>query len=408
MMRQLAWMILCAAAMTALTSECAADPRGFAMGGTDAAVARGADAVLWNPALLGLPDAPGMSVRLFQVGARADNNSFDLDQYRRLNGADWADPEKSEILGSVPADGLSLRADAGGGAGFSMRRFGVYADGIGAGDGRFAKDGVDFALYGNALDRAYSLVGTGGRAYASARVLFGAALPVSAGPSGSSALGVQVALERGIRWEDASTVQGVFTASQDTAQAMGEFLLREGTRGTGYSVGLGFAHLSASGSRVSLAVRDVLNRTSWTGTDRRYHLQGTHGLSGTDNLDSLFTSTSDPAVPASFTTRRAALATLGIEQKLSLATVAMLLEKGLGESPGVSPQVRAALGLDLHLPGPVGLRGGLSVGGGQGTWVSGGLGAHVGPWRLDLAVASRGLSYGVSGLGVAVGSSIGL
>ena len=247
MMTRIVFLLACAAALAALPGECSADPRGFAMGGTDAATARGADAVLWNPALLGLPDAPRMSVRLFQAGARADNNSFDLDQYRRLNGADWGDAEKSEILGSVPTAGLRLRANAGGGAGLSFGRFGVYADGIGAGDGSFARDGVDFALYGNELDRAYVLDGSGGKAFAAARVLFGVALPLRRGPGGASALGVQVAVERGIRWEDASTLQATFQAGTDTAEALGDFRLREGTRGTGYSVGLGYARRTPTG-----------------------------------------------------------------------------------------------------------------------------------------------------------------
>jgi hypothetical protein len=406
--RRLAWMFACAATAAASFSECAADPRGFAMGGTDAALARGADAVVWNPALLGLPDAPALSVRIFQAGVRADNNSFDLDQYRRFNGADWADAQKAEILGSVPLDGLRLQAHAGGGAGVSFGRFGFYADGVGAGDGRFARDGVDFALYGDALDRWYDVGGTGGQVFASARAVFGAALPLSKGPTGSSAVGLQVAFERGIRWEEVSTLQATFRAAQDTAEVLGEFLLREGTRGTGFGVSVGYAHEVPSGTRLSFAVRDLLNRTSWTGTDRRYHLRGTHGLNGSEDYDSLFASTEDPAVAASFTTHRAPVATVGLERAAGRATVAVVLEKGLGDSPGVSRELRTAVGLELHPLNVVGMRGGISLGGGQGTWVSGGIGGHVGPWRFDLAVASRGLSYGSRGIGVAVGSSFGI
>ena len=91
-----------AAVLLLIATAAGADPRGLAMGGTDMAIARGADAVRWNPALLGIPDAPAFSIRLVQAGGEAGNNSFNLDQYRRLNGAVWGDAEKSEILGSVP------------------------------------------------------------------------------------------------------------------------------------------------------------------------------------------------------------------------------------------------------------------------------------------------------------------
>ena len=407
-MKTLVMWAVCAAALAALPAAAAADPRGFAMGGTDAAVAHGADAVPWNAALLGLPDAPGFSARLFQAGARADNNSFDLDQYRRLNGATWGDAQKSEILGSVPAGGLQLQAQAAGGTGISLGRFGIYAGGLGAGDGSFSRDGVDIALYGDALDRTYQVTGSGGRAYAAARLVAGFAIPLRQSPEGSSAVGLEVALERGLRWEEASTEVGTFEATLDTAQALGDFRLREGTHGTGVSLGVGYAYLTSAGARFSLAVRDLWNQTRWTGTDRRYHLSGSHGVHGTQNLDSLFSSTEDPALPADFTTRRAPVASLGLEQAGGSTTISLLLEKGLGESPGVSKQVRTALGLEWSGFGPLQLRGGVSLGGGQGTWFSGGVGARVGPWRLDAAVASRGLSYGTRGVGVAVGSSLGL
>ena len=60
--------------LAGIAAPALADPRGIAMGGTDAAIARGADAVRWNPALLGLRGSPGFSMRLFQAGARADNH----------------------------------------------------------------------------------------------------------------------------------------------------------------------------------------------------------------------------------------------------------------------------------------------------------------------------------------------
>ena len=395
------------AALLLFASAASADPRGFAMGGTEEAVATGVDAVRWNPALLGLPFSPSVSVRLFEAGARASNNAWSLDQYNKYDGATWGDAAKSDILGSVPQDGLTFATSALGGAGVSVGPAGVYLDGVGAGLGNVSKDGLDFALNGNSLDRVYSLTGTTGQGYASAQALFGLAIPLHAGPGEAQAFGIQVGYERGIRWEQGTALSASFQASSDTASALGDFLYREGTRGSGYTVGVGYARMAEGGARMSFAIRDLLNRTTWTGTDRGYHLRGTHGLSGTENFDSLFSSSTDPAVPVQFSTRRAPVVSAGVVSPPGRTTVSALLEKGLGESPGVSSQLRAAWGVEWSAVSVLALRGGVSLGGGVGTWFSGGVGLHAGPWRLDLGVGSRGLTPShVSGIGVSVGSSI--
>ena len=383
-----------------------ADPRGIAMGSTDEVIARGADAVRWNPALLGLPGSPGFSMRLFQAGVRADNNSFSVDQYKRFNGATWGDAEKAEILSSVPGEGLQLKTAAGGGSGVSFGPAGFYADGIGAGLAEVARDGVDFALNGNGLDRIYSLQGSGGSGYASARMLFGMAFPVRRDEGSSTAFGLQVGYERGIRYEEGSTLQGSFHSGADTAQVMGEFLKREGTRGTGITVGAGYAS-SGPGGTFSVMVRDLYNKVTWTGTERRYHLQGSHGVHGTGNFDSLFTSSSDPETPAEFTSKRAAVVSMGFTRHLGSITVASVVEKGLGESPGVSKSIRNAWGLEWAGLGPLALRGGLSLGGGQGTWISGGVGLHAGPLHVDVGAETRGLGVArAQGMGVSAGASL--
>lgn len=392
--------------LAGIAAPALADPRGIAMGGTDAAIARGADAVRWNPALLGLRGSPGFSMRLFQAGARADNNSFSVDQYKRFNGATWGEVEKAEILSSVPAEGLQIQSAAAGGSGVAFGPAGFYADGIGAGLGTVARDGVDFALNGNALDRTYSLQGSGGHGYASGRMLFGMAFPMGKSERSSTTFGIQVGFERGIRYEEGTTLQGSFSSGADTAQVMGDFLKREGTRGSGITVGAGYA-ASSPGGTFSVMVRDLYNKVTWTGTERRYHLRGSHGVHGTGNFDSLFTSSSDPETPAEFTSRRSAVVSLAFTRYLGSLTVASVTEKGLGESPGVSKSIRNAWGLEWAGLGPLALRGGLSLGGGRGTWFSGGVGLHAGPLHVDLGAETRGFGLAhAQGVGVSAGASL--
>jgi hypothetical protein len=136
-------------------------------------------------------------------------------------------------------------------------------------------------------------------------------------------------------------------------------------------------------------------------------LQGGHGVVGTGNLDSLFTSTSDPAVPVEFSTHRAPMATMGVTHAGGAMLVSGIVEKGLGESPGVSSQMRTAWGLEWSGLRLIALRGGLSLGGGEGTRLSGGAGLHTGPLHVDVGVASRGITAsGSQGVAVSAGALV--
>ncbi len=400
----LALLIGCAVVVSGPGSA-QADPRAMAMGGTDIVISNGADAIGANPALLSLPGGPSMSLRLVQAGGMAANNSFNLDQYRRLNGASWDEQNKQELLGSVPVDGLHLDALASGTSGFTLGSFGALVCAEGAGSSGLSRDAVDLVLYGNALGRTYVVSGSSGKAMAGGRVFLGLSHQVGNSANAISSLGLQVAVERGVRWEEAEALQGTFYASEDTAEVIGSFRYREGTRATGFSAGVGFAR-QAEHTRFSVMLRDVVSRLSWTGTERTYQVQGGHGVHGNADLDSAFTTQEGPAVPAQFQNRRSPLLSMGWAASVGRRTLALTLEKGLQESPGISTAMRVGAGLEQGV-GPVALRGGASLGGGRGNWFSAGLGLHAGPLHMDLAAATRGFSpSAVQGVAGAAGASL--
>ena len=85
--------------------------RSAAMGGAYTALAKGVDAVKFNPANLGLSDYRTFGIEIASLGASITNNSFTLSDYNRYTGATLSTSDKQELLGKIPKEGLSVDAD---------------------------------------------------------------------------------------------------------------------------------------------------------------------------------------------------------------------------------------------------------------------------------------------------------
>jgi hypothetical protein len=97
------------------TSEAIGDgsPRAMGLAGSYTALARGPEAVQWNPANLGLRSSPSFKWELFNFGvnASAENNAFSVQTYNdNFTDADHfiGESEKRDLLSDVPNDGLRL------------------------------------------------------------------------------------------------------------------------------------------------------------------------------------------------------------------------------------------------------------------------------------------------------------
>lgn len=105
------------ALLAALAAPAAAQvpltPRALGMAGAYVASARGHEALLLNPANLGLPGTPRWSIAFPQLGAGATllGPSF-ADLPDMINVDDATAERKSELLASVPASGTEVRIDS--------------------------------------------------------------------------------------------------------------------------------------------------------------------------------------------------------------------------------------------------------------------------------------------------------
>ncbi len=158
------------------------DPRAMALGQAYTALARGPEAVFWNPANLALSDSPSFSWNLVGVGFSliTENNSFSISTYNDnftesndsvspTRGTLYyiSDQDKDDILADIPSEGLKMNVEVepflalgipiNGGVAFPMP-WGVksaVAIGFSTGfEGEIPKDVFEIFLRGNEFDFA--------------------------------------------------------------------------------------------------------------------------------------------------------------------------------------------------------------------------------------------------------------
>ena len=195
------WLAVATATVLTLFLNCAVhalsdtEPRALALGQAYTALARGPEAVFWNPANLALGGEPKFKWELLGGGLTlvTENNSFSVRTYN----ANFTDDthrigplEKKELLGDIPKDGLRFNADlvpflsaglpVNGGISFPLRN-GIKAavtTNIAFGvEGEMPKDMFELMLFGNEFDRRYEIARWDGSSWLVGGVNFAAAKP---------------------------------------------------------------------------------------------------------------------------------------------------------------------------------------------------------------------------------------
>lgn len=151
---------------------------------------------LSNPALLADTATERWEVCVVQGDIAVRNNAFNLDLYRRYNGAFLEEDDKQTILESI--SGQSVRGLLRGEGSAMGVRIGHAAFTIGAylgGDLSVDKEMIDLVFFGNDLDRRYEVLNSGGAlAYLSAGAAYGLETGDMAGWTTSVGIGGRVAV----------------------------------------------------------------------------------------------------------------------------------------------------------------------------------------------------------------------
>ncbi len=138
-------------------------PRAMGMAGSYGAMARGAEALYWNPANLALKDSPKISLPLsLGISIVLENNSWSVADYNYHNGEFIDDAAKDGLLGDLKQGGLKFNTDIGlflplvGGFTFPLPwglSSAIAIDAQGGVEGKIPRDMIEFLMRGNDFEQ---------------------------------------------------------------------------------------------------------------------------------------------------------------------------------------------------------------------------------------------------------------
>jgi len=272
-----------------------ADPstRAMGMGGAYTSLARGYEAVAWNPALLAAAGRPGLTIDFPHLNLEFGSNAYGLSDVRKYANAYLSSGDKQSLLDKIKDSTLTLRSLIGVAPfGFSIGPFGVLVSGAGQMSLGVGKDAVQLALFGNAprngTSSLFTARGSNGLAWAATTVAGSFALPIpsplghlSVGATykyvignflGSAAdMGTQVAFNPQFSAVEAG--EAVYTNYDTNCGNFSPFKtgMCGGRAGTGYGVDLGGTlQLAGRGLTLSAVVVNAVGKMTWD-EDRLYY-----------------------------------------------------------------------------------------------------------------------------------------
>jgi len=376
----------------------AANAAGFSMAGNYTAVARGYDAIAFNPANLALGEPKQFGFSLFAVNVSNGVNPITLGDLKAHQNVlipaatreSWLQKIGTGRQTGDMAGGVSLLA-------MNVRSFGLQVGVVGAGDVNLNQDAAEALLFGNAgrTGDAKSFNFGGSKANGS---LFGV-----------GAVSYGVPLRRNDRGEQltfgvtAKYIRGFAAAraadhgSATTPDAINiEFPVlytdsnHVGNAGSGFGVDLGLSW-AKSGTTYSVTARNVVNSFAWS-PDAFTSRAGGFTFDGVNN-----TSTFDEApyatAPAAMRTAleaerfRPELAA-GVARHFGNLLMSVDGSQRFGDGITLSPKMRAGMGAEYTGISVLALRGGVAAitDGFQGA---AGVGLRVGTYELSVGAMTR-------------------
>ncbi|OYV68848.1 MAG: hypothetical protein B7Z72_07945, partial [Gemmatimonadetes bacterium 21-71-4] len=177
-------LVLAGLLVPALASAQLPDPstRAMGMGGAYASLARGYEAVAWNPAMLAALGRPGFTIGLPHVNFEFGSNAYGFSDVRKYANTYLTSADKQALLDKITGSTLTIRSLIGAEPlGLSVGPFAVMVGTSGEVDAGIGKDAVRLALNGNAPQigtlSTFTAAGSNGRAWAATTAAGSFALP---------------------------------------------------------------------------------------------------------------------------------------------------------------------------------------------------------------------------------------
>ncbi|MDX2193215.1 MAG: hypothetical protein NW201_07665 [Gemmatimonadales bacterium] len=388
-----------------------ASARGAGMADAYGALARGAAAAFYNPALLGLRDNPGFTLLLPSASVTGGAGPITLRDYRDYQGLVVPDAVKREWLNRIPAGGTQNSdavADIGA-FGLQAGPFAITAGAVGNAEVGLPRGAVDLFLFGNvdSLGRPRDVTFQNGRAEGYGIGFVAASLGIPVWTRGKGDAQERVSIGVTGRWVggggmfnlwsvnggiSASPIQGTLTFPTAIVYKQGG-----GLAGQGVGVDVGLAWQSKS-LVLAVAATDAYNSFRWDATARRI-VNGRAFFSADSTRDNTTeVALSDPSIPAALrdsATRRIDDAIFKPSFRASLAwtpsrklaiTGDLLRRTATGDNLQAGVRTVLSGGVEYRLIGFLPVRGGVAVMDGGTLWTVG--------TGLELGVVNVNVAYG--------------
>jgi hypothetical protein len=442
-----ATLLLAALLLPAAAHAQLPDPatRALGMGGAYTSIARGYEAVRWNPALLAARGRPGLTIGLPHVLVEAGSNTYGFGDFRRYADATLSDQDKQDLLDRITQDDsvLTIRTITGiSPFGLSIGPFGFSIGTAGDADFSLGRDAVELALFGNAgrtgPGEFFTAAGSRARGWAATTIAgsFATAFDIPLGR-----LSVGATYKRvighfiGRASETASQFQvnpqfqvnaaghAIYTGYSDAfdVSGPGDLLGGEANAGSGFGVDVGgVLQLGGRTLTLSAVLVNVLGSMDWDADRLRYErvlyaVQQNPDGSVTDT-ESRTTLTTPQAVEGDATARALRDQLLAnsdfsryVRGAASLRLAGFTLSGDLlvriTEGLDAVPSRQIAAGAEYRLLGVIPLRAGFATDFSNSLMLSAGTGLHLLGINIDASIANV---EGDARPGVIVGVGVGL
>jgi hypothetical protein len=389
----------------------------LALGDNYTAVARGYNAVSWNPAGLGMPDNPVFSFAFAGRGA-GGTDPISLGDLKQYSGVTVPNTVLASWLSRVQAQGgQSLEAEGAGSFGLSIGSLGFQLSTSAYERGKLSPDAVEVLLYGNAgqsgTPRSMSLKGsrTEAAVTTTAALSFGHGMDLGVGPlTQHFALGATVKYIVGnalLLGEDAGSTLDANPLSLDVQfpiiQSDTSFN-RVPQHGRGLGVDVGAAWQSGP-LAAGVTIQNFVNTFKWD-VSQMYFRPGGALFTTSGTRSTSFDAVSMSALPDSLKAKAAALGNeiesmkftpsmnIGVSMKvLPFLTATGDIRQELGDGMHLGDRTHVGAGAELRLIPFLPIRAGLA-GISGGYIASAGAGLELFFFHLNAGVAERKTQYG--------------
>lgn len=381
----------------ALSAQTNSNARSLSMARAFTAVARGVDAVIWNPANLAMPGRPPVSFMLAGAGFQIGNMTFSKSTYDKYNGKYLTNADVSDILAEVPEDGFKLVADSDIRAiGFSIGPFAITTNAVAVSDLSLSKDYMRILLEGIQTDKSYNIGNNSGEAIGYSSVTASFAVPVSFPFFRRIYLGANVSYLIGLGYAEVMESYGNLYHSGWEVSGDGHFKTRYAQGGAGFAFDLGLATIK-NGWHFGLMLRNAASNVKWTSKPEEFEAQfyTVNGLnmdnsSDEDSLDAYLQTEDSKREIAAFSTSLPAEIRIGAAKKWRSFLLAMDYHQGFSHRPGISKKPYLAMSTEWQGIGFFPMRLGLGFGGDYGSALATGFGFKLGFFRLDYGISFNG------------------